>query len=62
MVPTVRDDPRSNLTYIFFQWENDKILMEDEYLLMDTSQILSDIGGSLGLSSDSPALRSCDKS
>ena len=49
MVPNLRDDPKATNTYIYLQWENDQILTEEEYLLMDTSEILSNIGGSLGL-------------
>ena len=40
---------RNNISELFFQWEDENVIIEEEYLLMDLNAIVSAIGGSLGL-------------
>lgn len=49
MVPTVKGHPRANFSYMYLEWEDDHVLNEEEYLLMDGNAIIANIGGSLGL-------------
>ncbi len=51
---TVKENPffgdlSSNLTELYFYWDNLDVLVEEEYLLMDLNAIVAAIGGSLGL-------------
>ena len=38
-----------NISELNFQWEDDNVIIEEEYLLMDLNAIVSAVGGSLGL-------------
>ena len=40
---------KNNISELFFQWEDENVIIEEEYLLMDLNAIVSAIGGSLGL-------------
>ena len=40
---------KNNISELYFQWEDDNIIIQEEYLLMDFNAIVSAVGGSLGL-------------
>ena len=40
---------KSNVSELFFQWEDESMIVQEEYLLMDLNAIVSAVGGSLGL-------------
>lgn len=40
---------KNNISEMYFQWEDDTVIIQEEYLLMDFNAIVAAVGGSLGL-------------